>query len=349
MDPLVLIGGVVGLLILLIAMSYKAISLLPYVYGATRLRASRTRLMRKEELVTLTSQSYKSAILKLEEKGHSNLLDFIDSDFREELVQKRIRELYIKELKRIEAYTPDVHKKFFEILENREELEFLISVVRSKINPFYGRHIIKDLFLETRFMKNLNLEKLESMTLDEFLAYVKKSNYGMVVDKHCEDIKKGNITKFEQAINEKYYHDLKVAAKMNPVLKEVAERFIDIHNIYHAAYFTSEKHFLSEGKLNSKTLNQLQKVLEIKDLVAILEKTYLGDYVKNAKNINELLIALYVELKDYANQLLSQNPLGINQFVSYYIMKKIETKNIRTLLKLISVKFNPEEIKRYLI
>jgi len=350
MEPLIIIVGVLGLLILLLAISYRAIKLLPYVYGATRLRASRTRLMRKEELIALTTQSYKSAILKLEEKGHSNLLDFIDSDFREELVQKRIREMYIKELKRIRNYTPEVHKKFFEILESREELEFLVSVIRSKINPFYSRHLLKDLFIETKIMKNLNLEKLESMSLDEFLAYVKKSNYGSVIDKHYEDIKKGDISKFEQAINEKYYHDLKNSAKMNPVLKELTERLIDIHNIAQTAYFSNEKFFLlEEGKIKSKTLNQLQAITEIKDLIAILEKTYLSEYTKNVKNVNDLIIAVYVALKSYSDILLKGNPLGINQFTSYYIRKRIETKNIRILLKLLSVHFQPKEIERYLV
>jgi vacuolar-type H+-ATPase subunit C/Vma6 len=347
---LILIAGIIAVIAILILIFYPILKIIPYVYGASRLRAARAGFMNSNELKSLAYTDYKSAIVKLEESSGLELLDLIDSDFREELVQKRLREKYIKNLSKIIRYTPSKYQDFFKVLRGRESLEFLVSVLRSKINPYYSRHLLSDLFVGTPESKDMTMKGIEKMSLDEALELVKKTRYGPLVERFSQEIKKGELSRFEHALKTQYYAYLKKFAKDNIALKEFAKRLIDRHNVRQALYFYTEKNlFLKGGNFTQKQIEELSKCQRVDEIKSFLETTYLKEYVLDCKSVVDMVQALFTSLNEYAKSLSRKDPLSINQMISFYVFNRIEIKNSRILLKLLAAKFEPAEIERRLI
>lgn len=319
---------------------YPVFKYMPYAYGTARVRAARARMFTEQELQALAGESYKDAIYHLEKRGLSDLLDLIDADFREDLVQSRLSRDYIEQLDRLTRYVPGKHRAFFRALRERSTYDFIVMVIRSKTSRFQDRHVIREFFP--------NEQKVEDMSLDDFLATLKGTKYYRVVSDHMDDIKAGRLTGFEEAVSRLRFSELRKAAKGSAELERYAKMLVDIHNVRHAASF-GDHAFIEDGRLSGEILKELGKARSIADIVKALADTPYGEFVQNASTVIDIEQAMLRTEKHYGNELLRLQPLSIGQILSYYIHKSIELRNLRILLKLIYVRFQPETIRRLLV
>ena len=347
-DAIILISGIVGVLFIVGISIYPAFRVMPFAYGSARIRSARSRLLKDSELRAFADQTYKDVIYQLEKKGYSELLDLKTEDFREELVQQTLRRQSMQALDKLSNHVPNGFKKFFSVLQNRHDYDFIMAVLRSKTNPFYGRHIIEALFVRTKTFTKKDREDIEEMSLNDFILRLKRTPYYELIAEYTEDINKGNLDEFERALNKRYFDELKSAARNDETLKAFVKLMIDNYNIRQGLSFENAE-FVGGGKLSKQRITRLSQAKDIEDIKSALEKTRYEPFIKECKTTFDIVKALFKIKKAFANKLLTQEPLTIKPFVSYYIHKELELKNIRTVLKLIHAKFEPKEIAEAVI
>jgi vacuolar-type H+-ATPase subunit C/Vma6 len=327
---------------------YPAFKVIPFSYGSARLRSAKSKLFKDEELKALAARSYKDILYQIEKKGYSRVLEHIESDFREEHVQRDLRGDSIRNIKRVMDYMPKRYHPYFNAILRKFDYHLITSVFRSKINPDSHKHIIKGLFFQTTYFGKKTLEDIESLSLDDFLHKLKKTPYYALISEYINEIKEGNLRNLELAINKRFYIDLKRNSRLDPSLIRYTRLAIDTYNIRLALTF-EEHEFIDGGSLDSSVLNKLRGSKNIDNIKTALEGTPYYDYIKDAKKMITLIKGLWAYRKDFAKGLFKEQPLSINPFLGYYILREIEIKNIRTLLKLVHARFDQDDIREVLI
>lgn len=346
---LIIIGGVtVGVFVGWMAVM-PVIKIMPFAYGSSRIRGAKARILKDEELQSFVDKSYKDVVYRLEKHGFSELLELIDSDFREEYVQQKLRKYSFLHLHKVINYVPSAYKSFFEVLQMRQDYDLVIAVLRSKSSSFYARHLIKALFAETKYFSAQGLDEIENMSLDDFVSRLKKTPFYNVVSEHIKDIKKGKLSGVEAALENKYFTSLLYSGKNDNTLKAYAQLLISRYNIREAMSFGNNPTFIKGGMLKKNTLQKLESAKNIEEIKKALENTPFEKHTKDAKDTIEMVNSLFRFSKTFAKKLSKEEPLSIKPFVSYYILKEIELKNIRIILKLIHSRFTPEDISRLII
>lgn len=336
---------VIGLIILIVmgVIIYPVFTRAPFAYGASRLRAAKSKFLTTKELTQLAYLGYYDILVALEEKKELPLTKLMDKGFEEEYVQKTIVDKYLHNVNRIISYTPKQYVPFFKQLRARETLEFILTVIRSK---HFGSH--KEL-MESLYIKNdfITLTQASELSLVELLAYLEQTPYGPIISKHTQEILAGDLSEFEAEINQLYFKRLLSFAN-DRVLKRYTKVRIDIFNARNALHFNHNK-MIQGGSLSNETLNSLGSASSLEEVKSTLENTYMGKQVGDSKDFQDIVRNLWRLQLSLGNELASQQPLSIAMMLSYYLQSKIELKNIRILLKLTHARFAPEEIERCFI
>jgi vacuolar-type H+-ATPase subunit C/Vma6 len=349
MEPVIIALAALGTVGIIGVSVYPAFRVMPFAYGSARLRAAKTRIIDTEELKSWSDQSYKDVVYRLEKKGFHTLIDLYEQDFQEELVQQSLRKHSLEELNKIQAFVPQKYKPFFRVMKTRNDYDLIITVLRSKINQYYARHIIEALFISTDNFTKKDLEGLDKISLDDFMIRLKKTPYYNIVSDHLSEIQKGNIAPFEDEFNRLYYKNLRKTASIDPVLHTYTRLLIDRHNILTALCFKDEFKPVKGGNLNESTLVRLGEAKDVSTIVQILDRTSYEKYLRDCKKTIDVYRAMYRAADSFAKKLAKKEPLSINPFVSYYISKEIELRNIRILLKLVHARFGREDINEAII
>lgn len=347
MDAALLLGGGIALTALGGIALYPAARVIPFAYGSARVRAARARMFTDAELSALAGEWYKDVVYHLERRGMTGLLDLIDEDFREELVEKRLRQAYLQELAKLTGYVPGRYRKFFRVLQMRLEFDFILAVLRSKSNPYYERHIIEDLFVETANFTAADLAAIEEMPLDDFVSRLKGTPHYALVAARLEEIRAGELAAFELELNHHYLTQLRRSATDGP-LRAYADLSVDLYNIRHALCFRDSGFFTEGGTLSEGVLKDLEDAKTVAHVLDALKRTRYNQFMADVTSVAGIERGLLRAQKDFATRLLKSDAIGIGQILSYYIHKRIELKNIQVLLKLVSEQFPPEEIREAL-
>ena len=67
------------------------------------------------------------------------------------------------------------------------------------------------------------------------------------------------------------------------------------------------------------------------------------------EDVPSVIRELEAHHKAFGLRLGMQEPLGMGQIISYYICKGVELRNVRILLKLLTVKFSAKDIQEVLV
>ncbi|RME77484.1 hypothetical protein D6774_04345 [Candidatus Woesearchaeota archaeon] len=346
MIELLIVGGSAIILIVAGSAVATAMQVLPFAYPAARVRSAKSKMLSDAELVEWTHLGYKDILYHLEKKGYHQILSLIESNFREEKVQNLLRKAQYKDLHAVSQHVPRKYKKFFSALASRLEIENILSTLRSKTSPSYQRHKIKEILLQTQYFKDPSA--IESATLEETLSILQHTPYAKIINAHLEEIRNGNLHGLEHALSIQYYKKLRRESRIDPVLRAYVALMIDAHNIKKTLCF-SQPSFIEGGTLSQTQKNQLKEAKNIQEVIQACENTAFADVLKDVKSQTELLQALERKQKRFAQRLLKEEPLSIKPIIAYYILRNIELKNIRILLKLKHARFDQQEIARALI
>ena len=343
---LMLIGSLVGLLVIIIGIVlYPALKVAPYAYSSARIRAAKGKLLTKEELHTMTKGSYKDVLLLLEKKGYPEILNLIEEDFREDLVHKSLRLQAAKEIRRLIDYVPKQHRPFFIQLYRKGEISFILSILRSKTSQFSERHKLGSLILPTKYFKEDDIKLFASMTLEEFISKMERTRHREIISKHRKDILAGDILPLENELMEKYFLKLRQTARSDPVLSRYARQLIDIHNTRMALCF-GKSPFVEGGKIDSSRFAGVTTIEELKESI---KDAPFAKHLQPCETTTDVVKALFRFRNDYGKSLARKNGLDISLLLAYSILKMIELKNIRIILKLINSRFTPKEIQEAII
>ncbi|MFP4423869.1 MAG: V-type ATPase subunit [Candidatus Woesearchaeota archaeon] len=312
--------GIGALLVLIAILIYPAFRVLHFAYGAARMRAAQGKLIRSDELLSLSSQrSYKDIIYQLERRGFKELLELKGSDYREELAQGLLRRHFNDNLKKIIASVPPKYKPFFLTLAKEEDIRLINTVKRVKKHDRTG--LISGMFSYTPGFSRKTIQEIDSMSLDEFYLICRKAGYP------TEDLYQ-------------WFFDSLRSFAVDEVLLSYTKLLIDVHNVTEAL---SQSFNFIEGGKHDDVLLQL-KDASVDDVINALEKTPF-----HCENVFCIMRKILNVKKSFAQKLKGQDPLSIKPFITYHIEKELELKNIRVLLKLVHSRATPEHIEEVLV
>ncbi len=342
----VLIGSIAGILVLVVGIIlYPALKVAPYAYSSARIRSAKGKLLSNEELHVMAKGSYKDALLLLEKKGYPEILNLIEEDFREDVVHKSLRLQSAKEVRRLIDYVPKQHRPFFIQLYRKDEVMFILAMLRSKKSEFSDRYQIGSLIHPTKYFTEDDMQRFQNMTLDEFLSKLERTRYRAIITKHRSSILAGDLFSFENEFLQEYYTSLHKKAQSDPTLSNYTSLLIDLHNTRFALCFGNPQ-YVSGGKIDPAKFAHVKTIDDVKDVV---KDTPFGSYVQDSTTVQDMVKALLRYRKEYAISLARKSSLDISLLLAYSVQKTIELKNIRLILKLINSRFSPEEIRRAII
>jgi V/A-type H+/Na+-transporting ATPase subunit C len=343
-----IIIGIIAVVALILFLIYPALKIIPFVYGATRIRAAKNKIISDEELELYSQKTYKDIVYNIEKKGFSDLLENLENKFAEESVQQTLRKYSSKNLKKIIRYVPRKYRPFFRKLLARKDIDLILAILRSKANPYYSRHIIDALLVDTKYFHQTELEELTKISLDEFLIRIKKTPYYDIVYNHLDEIKNGVFTNIEAKLEQMYHKKLLATAKIDIALTRYVKVIISRYNIREALCFlNSEKktyNYISGGSIKKEIIDKIFNAKTIEEVVSILNQTYYAEYTKDAKTIIDIVNSMFKYNKDISIKSFKKEPFSIQPFISYFVLKELELKNIRILLKLKHARFESKEI-----
>ena len=341
----VIVAGVLALLGVVGVSLMPVMRYAPYAYGNARVRARSSRLFSEGEIRELARKEHIDIIYELDTRGYP-LLSFEKEGFREESVQNLLRSRHFSELRELSRFLPGSDRSFFDALASLSDYEFMITVVRSKTNPFYESLLLSDIVLESSVFSRGDVERSRSMSLDDFMARVRGSVYSNLIDAHASSMRNGNIASFEKACYEHYYARLLSSAKL-PVLRGFAKREVDAFNVKMALSFMGADP-IRGGTLDAERLSSLSSVRSVDDLVRIVSGTYLEVLAEESSAAGMVRRLLRIQ-RDAVRAAARRDPLGIAQVLSYYCAYRIELRNVRIILKLVHARFDPVEIEEAIV
>lgn len=319
-----------------------------FAYGNARVRASKSSILYKDDLLALTGQGYKDILFFLENKHYPEILNLVNSDFREELVQKLVKEQWFANIKKLISYLPKKYVPFFKSLLIKEDLEVMVNILRSKVNPYSSRHTLNTIVFESNFFDFNNLEKINDMTLDEYISFIKKTFVGEIAKKFESELNEGNLSNFENELRVFYFNRLKKFSKIDIVLVRYVKLLIDKENI-RSALNKDVKGFVKGSLIDSNLFQTLVDAKTNDDFVSGLKDLPVKEYIQSQEKKSDIIKSLDRFEFDFSKKLFAQDGLTINPFVAYFIQKNIERKNVQILLKLKHARFDSKVIDEALI
>jgi vacuolar-type H+-ATPase subunit C/Vma6 len=345
-----LIGiAALGTLLVIVVSIYPVVKIMPFAYGNARLRAKRGRIIKTDEIKSFCNLTYKEIIYRLEKRGFNHLLSLYEHDFQEELVQKNLKKNSLSDLQNMIGYLPNDYKRFFRVLYSRNDFLLIVTVIRNKTSPHSGDSVIDSLCVESLCFNENDTSNMHNLSLDDFLNRLKRTPYYSIIYPYINEIKMGKLYNYESAFAKHYFEKLISASKIDKALRDYTALVIDRHNIFNALCFRKDCSYVKGGTLDEQILKKLCSSENLKDIIKSLEQTRYYDDIKYSKKTIEAYRSLYRFSLRYAHNLNLKAPLSIYPFISHYIEKEIEIKNIRILLKLVHARFNSNEIKEAII
>lgn len=341
--PLAMAGGI-GLWTIFAV--YPAVKKFPYVFSSARLRAARASLLSPKEFEDLAAEQYKDVIYKLEKRGYDALLDLIHVDFSEEHMQQVLHQHEFAQQKKLTGLAPARYKPFFSQLESKHDMTLILALIRSKTNKEYKTHSLKDLCITTRYFNANEADELIAMSLDELFSRLKRTPYDTLFSSKQNLIAEHKLDTFEAAVWQDFYRALLSYAKSEESLRIYARMNVDMYNIRQA--LTGQTARIKGGKLQF-LLEMNEQQFSVKDMQQQLSGTYLEHYIKECKSRADIEKVFHTVLRAFADKQLRKDPIGMNQLVAYYVHKGLECANVRILLKLLSVRFDADKIRGYLL
>lgn len=347
MNPLIITAGVVGLLGVVGVSLMPVVSRAPYAYGNARIRARRRELFGDETLRELARSSHIDIVYHLERNGFRGLLELESVNFREEEVQRMLRKRYFERLASIQHHVPAKDRPFFSVLASLNDYEFIITVLRSKTNPYYDSLLLDNLIIESSVFSSDEIERVKSFSLEDFLVRLRATPYRELIENHAEQIRKGSLRSFEKAAHEHYFRRLLSASKANRTLRAFALKEIDSFNVRTALCFENLD-LLDEGSLSADVRARLASSGSIEELVRALSGTYLESYLYEHTHAG-ITRALLRAQRDFARAASLRDALGIGVVLAYYMDQRIELKNLRIILKLVHARFEAGTIEEAIV
>lgn len=339
---------VTGTVIALGIAIYPAMRVLPFAYSSARFRSARSTLLKDEDLEQFATSSYKEVLYQLEKKGFYNIVQLIDSNFREDLVQKDLRQRGWDHLSLMLRHTPRRYRRFFKILHSLADLHFIMTALRSKVHDNFHPRVAKALYVQTPYFNKQDISDIQEMDLQEFLRRLQSTPYHTIIKPHTAKIIEGDFKNLEKDLNQRYYSQLRNEARIDPILKRYVSLIIDLYNVRNALTF-GELNFIKGGKIEQRIIEDINASKSIEKTVTILQQTPFAEYVKDKKTPVEIVQGLFKFKKKFTRELVKKEPLSISPILAYYVEKKIEIKNITIILKLINAGFSGPEIRRSII
>lgn len=343
---LILVAATIGVLGVVGIALVPVMRYAPYAYSNARVKTRAGKLFTEEEIRRLAAQEHIDIVYELESRGYG-LLEYEASGFREESVQNALRSKHFGELRELTRYVPTDARRFFLTLASLSDYEFMITVVRSKTNPYYEDLLLTDLILDSTVFSSTDVERSWKMPLEDFIARVRGSPYRSLIESHAHEIREGRIGAFEKACYEHYYARL-TAASSHPVLRSFAKREVDSFIIKTALTFEGLEP-ISGGTFTTDAKSQLTRVDSVDDLKRIITGTYLEKHLAAETTSAGIVRRLLRVQRDLVHQAAAREPLGVARVLSYYCAHRIELRNLRIILKLVHARFDPESIAEAIV
>lgn len=369
--PLVLLIAL-GLLIaiVLIVVNIKLVlDYAPYAYPNAKIRAMQSTLIRRDKFEELAeAEGLFSVVSHLEKVSYGGLITREMAEEGktldiEEALEQNLVETYVK----IDELLPGDAKKIYRVYMKRFEAENIKRVLR-------GVHagLSKDEMLPTlvSIYRDKLLEALTSLTVEEAVARLDKTEYGVVLRGALPEYSRTmSLLPFEVALDRYVYEQIRRSIVSHPggdveTIKKLIGTEIDIRNlnlILRAAsaevnrgeiynYLIPYGYELSGDKLKAlSAIDDVERIVNELDGTSYFHLLFkaLAEYDKE-KTLHVFEKALSEYYTRLGRTIATRQPFGLGPILAYVVAKEYEVKKLITLLRLKIEGFKSEEIKKIL-
>ena len=326
----------------LIAVFKVVAKIYPYAYVNARIRAMHSRILKKEDFVDLMEKPYNEAIYSLDKNFYPHLASFIGSDFSYSSVDSALRASLVKDLAKISRMVPAESKKFVSLILSKYDIQVIQSIVRSSHAKLLTNDSIKDIISVTEVFHKNFLDQ-GNFSLNSLYNELNGTHYHLLMEKHLEQLRKGDFLQFELELDLLYFSRLLHEAKSLPA-KQFVKRSIDMHNI--SLVLKGLEPIIPGGKIPLSDLEPFVKSNSLTQLAQLLKKH--SYQVDSSDNEHQVEHSLYKDFFSFCRGLLSADPLSENSIIGFIVVMQTTMRNTNILLKLKSHGFTKEQISEVL-
>lgn len=350
-----------------------------YPYSVTRIRAMRSKLIKKEEYMRYLNLNTDDIIKKIEELDYKKDIDELSRIYNgitliEHSINRNTAESFQKILK---ITTGEIHSLLESYLK-KYDIWNIKTILRGKINNIPLDQILETL-ITAGSMRYTFLSKISNSSLENIMNWIKNTEYGYLFDLESE-LNSSSLSIIENKLDKHYYNMLfkNIYCSITKDQKHFMgfiQREIDIKNI-DSLLRLKKQEYQSNSSNSNINLNKhigdiiLENGLEfsvehLKMLMSLSFKELINK-LKNTSYWNKIQYLFRdddiknIDVKDIENELLKYNlekttsyshksVISIIPILEYIIYKTNEARNLRIILRGKSSGLSNDIIKKQLV
>ncbi len=327
----------------------------PAAYTLARIRARKSKLLKRADYEKLLKMDIYTMLKTLEEIGYH--LENIELANPFEAAEEAITRALEKEFAELQNFVSGKRKEVLEAYLKRFDVENVKLILRCRAR---GVNIDSSLFFAAG---KLSREKLTELTNAEIEQLIKTLSLPL---KHGE-IKflisaweKGEIEEVENLLDRAYYRMLSQKTKSfrgrEKILRHFVELRLDVMNtrvVLRAKAMKLRKDELKNlllpcGRINKK---ELYSIFEggFEKIQEVFEKKW-GIYIeKKPKSTGEFEKILEEYMLKFAEKLMHTSPFSAAPIIAYVLMREAEARNIRMIARAKYYAVAEEEVRKSLV
>jgi len=308
----------------------------PFAYANARIRAMRARLLKKEDFNELLLKPYNEAIYTLEKKHYPQLSKYLGADFTYASVDKALRSSVIEDLSKVLAIAPEQSRKFLQTVLEQYDVGDIMTLIRT--HNAKGELKTKDLVNITKIFSKEFVQR-GNFTLESIHNELKGTPFQDVLEKHMDQIRRGEFTSFEIELKILYFRRLLHFAQSQEA-KLYVKKLIDSRNI--GLVLKGSKALIEGGRIPLEAYSGIKNPEQLTKLLN--DHSYKITQKEPAKIEKEF----HTLLLRYAENLLAKDPLSEASLIGFIALDKTIHRNVNILLKMKSHNFPKEKIQEVL-
>ncbi|NOZ80328.1 MAG: hypothetical protein GXP63_01530 [DPANN group archaeon] len=337
----------------------------PYTY--TRVQVMRTKLFKKQDYDRLLKMTFAEIADYLGKTNYRTEIEKLGLTYAgADLIEYALNLNYKNEIDKIKRISGPSLREAFETYLLREDFHTLKILLRGLSS---GIELTDKILSQlTRGVGRLKKQKIEHMRGAK-TAYELLQRSGLVNLKMFKDLQgqsRFDLNSVENRLDHAYYG--KVLAftgqltKQGKLYADFLKNEIDIQNILTIAKFVRlgrpaeeiRRHIIPAGNILSvHRLERMAASPRFEDIHQWLRHTpyhaLVSAFIKGESSLLFFETALYRQMLQKSIKLMHLHPLSVNTIIGFTLLKEIEVKNLKTLVKGSQLGVDPEQIEEALV
>ncbi len=327
----------------------------PAAYTLARIRARKSKLLKRTDYEKLLKMDIYTMLKTLEEIGYH--LENIELANPFEAIEEAITRALEREFAELQSFVSGKRKEVLEAYLKRFDVENAKLILRSRAR---GVNIDSSLFFAAGKLSREKLTELANAEIDQLIKTLSLPLKRGEMKALISAWEKGRIEEVENLIDRAYYRMLSQKIKSlrgrEKILRHFVELRLDVMNtrvVLRAKTMKLRKDELKDlllpcGRINKRELYSLFEAGFEKIQETFAKKW--GIYIeKKPKSTGEFEKILEEHMLKFAEKLMHTSPFSAAPIIAYVLMREAEARNIRMIARAKYYAVAEEEVRKSLV